>query len=258
MVSSQAQRICSTTVQRIALKRLADPTPMIAAEMLWVVETGIPRCVAIKITTAELVSAAKPLIGCSLTILWPRVLMTRQPPTAVPDAMVSAHNTLIQIGISTCWPGSGIVARKNPRHAGRCSNCPVCVAPSRASAMMPMVFCASFVPCIKPIEPALTICACLKKRLTRDGCALRNSPNSSAIKQKLSRKPNTGEVIMGAMTFHNRPLPRYQWTLLGNDQTITRQLLCEAASAAPQRPPIRAWLEMEGRPNHQEIGRAHV
>ena len=59
------------------------------------------------ITVAELVSAAKPLIGCSLTILWPSVLMMRQPPAAVPAAMVSAHSTLIQTAISK--PLLGIV-----------------------------------------------------------------------------------------------------------------------------------------------------
>lgn len=40
---------------------------------------------------ADPLSAAKPSIGCNLTILWPRVLMMRQPPAAVPAAITSAQ-----------------------------------------------------------------------------------------------------------------------------------------------------------------------
>src|SRR5580704_1574076 len=100
MVKIHAQTMRSTTVHLIALKRLAEPTPMMDAEILCVVETGMPNHEATAMTVAELASAAKPLIGCNLTILWPRVLMMRQPPTAVPDAIVSAHNILIQRAIS--------------------------------------------------------------------------------------------------------------------------------------------------------------
>src|SRR5690242_1725950 len=105
MVKIQAQTIRSTTVHLIAFRRRAVPTPIMAAEMLWVVETGTPRLEAAAITVAELASAAKPLMGCSLTILWPRVLMMRQPPTAVPAAMVRAQTTLIQRAISRSLPG---------------------------------------------------------------------------------------------------------------------------------------------------------
>src|SRR5205814_7032718 len=101
MVSIQAQIILSTTVHFIALIRRAAPTTMIAAEMLWVVETGIPRWLARKMTVAEVVSAAKPCTGWSLTILWPSVRMIRQPPAAVPAAIVRAQRTLIQAAISS-------------------------------------------------------------------------------------------------------------------------------------------------------------
>src|SRR5690606_37545044 len=102
MVRIQAQTIRCTTLHLIAFRRLAVPTPMIAEEMLWVVETGMPRCEAAMITEAALVSAAKPWIGCSLTSLWPRVLTIRQPPAAVPAAITSAQVTLIQVSISPC------------------------------------------------------------------------------------------------------------------------------------------------------------
>src|SRR5580692_6253639 len=100
MVKIQAQTMRSTTVHLMALKRRAQPTPMIEAAILWVVETGIPKTDAIAMTVAELASAAKPLIGWSFTIRWPRVLMMRQPPTAVPEAMVSAQRILIHRAIS--------------------------------------------------------------------------------------------------------------------------------------------------------------
>src|SRR5687767_15444354 len=107
MVRIHAQTILSTTPHLTAENFLAAPTPMMALEMLCVVETGIPRVVAVKITAEELVSAAKPLIGCNFTILWPRVLIIRQPPAAVPAAIVIAQTTLIQSAISNSFPGSG-------------------------------------------------------------------------------------------------------------------------------------------------------
>src|SRR5207248_4232622 len=66
-----------------------------------------------------------------------------------------------------------------------------------------------------------------------------------------SMRPAMGEVIIGTMTFQSRPLPSQKCLSLGCDQISTCQLLLEAARAEPQRPPIKAWLELEGRPNHQ-------
>src|SRR5258706_4278480 len=60
-----------------------------------------------------------------------------------------------------------------------------------------------------------------------------------------------GEVPIGTMTFQRMPLPRYQCWALGWDQMMTCQLFCDAASAEPHNPPIRAWLELDGSPNHQ-------
>src|SRR5271156_1065867 len=64
MVKIHAQTMRSTTFHLIALKRFAQPTPMMEAEMLCVVETGMPSHEAMAMTVAELASAAKPLIGC--------------------------------------------------------------------------------------------------------------------------------------------------------------------------------------------------
>ena len=72
---------------------------MIAAVMVWVVETGKPKWVASWITVAALVSAANPWIGSSLITLDPRVCMMRQPPEYVPSAMVRAQASLTQSGM---------------------------------------------------------------------------------------------------------------------------------------------------------------
>src|SRR5579862_7735296 len=71
------------------------------------------------------------------------------------------------------------------------------------------------------------------------------------MRTKPITKPSSGERNMGTMTFHSRPAPLYQCSALGCDQMMTCQLSPEAASAAPQRPPMSAWMVLEGRPNHQ-------
>src|SRR5690606_11521605 len=95
IVRIHAHTILFTTLHLMALKRLAVPTPMVAEEVLWVVDTGTPSADAPRTSAAALVSAAKPWIGRSFTSLCPRVLMIRQPPAAVPAAMTSAQVTLI-------------------------------------------------------------------------------------------------------------------------------------------------------------------
>src|SRR5688572_19703368 len=62
--------------------------------------------------------------------------------------------------------------------------------------------------------------------------------------------PNIGEATIGRTTFQSSPFPSQKWTLEGWDQMMTFQFPREAARAAPQRPPISAWLELEGKPSH--------
>src|SRR5207302_6270590 len=131
---------------------LHDALP-ISAEILWVVETGMPSFVAIRITVAELVSAAKPLMGCSFTILCPRVLMIRHPPTAVPVHMTIAQVTLIQRAIPMSFPGGGSGVCRNQSQPGKLFSWPALVAANNVKAMIPIVFCASLVPCMKPMAP---------------------------------------------------------------------------------------------------------
>ena len=84
----------------------------------------------------------------------------RQPPTAVPEAIVSAQTTMTHSAIPV--PAFSMVC-KNDSIGGRLSRWPALVAAKRNMAMMPIVFWASLVPCMKPIAPALKICALPKE-----------------------------------------------------------------------------------------------
>src|SRR5471030_1904454 len=84
MVNTQAQTILPATPQRTADIFCAEPTPTMAPVMVWVVETGTPKWLAISRVKAPPVSAQKPPTGLSLVIFWPMVLTMRQPPNKVP------------------------------------------------------------------------------------------------------------------------------------------------------------------------------
>src|SRR5260370_2059822 len=55
--------------------------------------------------------------------------------------------------------------------------------------------------------------------------------------------PATGEVIIGTITFGQTPA----------FHLMTDQLPWAVANAAPQRPPMSAWLELDGKPNHHVV-----
>src|SRR5437773_2109161 len=78
------------------------------------------------------------------------------------------------------------------------------------------------------------------------------SANNNPIKINPATKPSTGEVNIGTTTFQSSPLP-FQNGWSGCDQINAPHWLCEAASAVPHRPPIKAWLDDEGRPRYQVI-----
>src|ERR1035437_3462067 len=193
---------------------------------------------------AAVVCAAKPWIGCILTILWPRVRMMRQPPIAVPAAMVNAHTTLIH----AYTLNSG--ARRKSNQGGRCSNAVVfVVAVNSVSAMMPMVFCASFVPWLKLIQDALNNWPRPNTRLTRGGLQFRSSTISRAMMPNPTTMPQAGERNIGPTTLGHSP--SRPWVAgFRTDYLITDHSLAAEARVAPQRPPISAWLELEGRPSH--------
>src|SRR5687768_8275649 len=69
--------------------------------------------------------------------------------------------------------------------------------------------------------------------------------------RKPPTNPQIGEMIMGRITLKTTPLPSHQWRPDGWYQITAFQSPCEVARAAPHNPPTNAWLELEGRPNHQ-------
>ena len=94
IVSTHATTICCATPHRTALMRFAAPTPIMEPETTCVVLTGRCSKVAPNMIMDEFKSAEKPEIGCNLNILPPMVLMMRQPPTAVPQAIAVAARIL--------------------------------------------------------------------------------------------------------------------------------------------------------------------
>ncbi len=78
---------------------------------------------------------------------------------------------------------------------------------------------------------------------------MRSSTTSDPITKNPVIRPQIGDTIIGISTFGHNP---DRWPALSTVlHTITDQSLLAEASVAPHRPPIRAWLELEGRPSHQ-------
>ena len=126
MVIAQAHRIRVAIPHRTAFVRRMLPTPAIAPAITCVVDTGFPRSLATRIEIAAAVSAAKPPRGFSCVSLQPIVCTIRQPPLRVPRPIAACAAKITQTGTLS----SGIM----------------CVV-NRTPVMMPMVFCASLVPC---------------------------------------------------------------------------------------------------------------
>ena len=125
-VVNQAFTMLPAMPQRTFLALLADPAPMIAVLMTWVVDTGAPSAVIVSMAMAEDSSATQPSTGSSLVMPLPTVFMMRWPPMEVPSAMQVAHETLTHRGTPEPAATSPLVMR--------------------ASVMMPMVFWASLLP----------------------------------------------------------------------------------------------------------------
>ena len=65
-VTTQAHAMRWTKPHLTALKRFMAPPPMMEVEITWLVESGMPRWLAIEMTAPAVVSAANPWMGCSL------------------------------------------------------------------------------------------------------------------------------------------------------------------------------------------------
>ena len=121
---------------------------------------------------------------------------------------------------------------------------------------MPIVFCASFMPCERPMNPDDTICTFANTLLTMRGRAARpmRPPrlprnDSSASRNPMTMKPMVnpaaGETIIGRITLLSRPLPSHQCPA-GIDQMIECQFVAGrgergAAESADQRVRRARW-----------------
>ena len=164
---------------------------------------------------ADEASAANPFTGCSRTIFCPIVLMIRQPPAAVPAAMTMAHTTLIQTGISKDLPDSGAAIFKNESQLGKLSKPPAAVPDASASATIPIVFCASLVPCMKPIPAALTNCNLPNTTFTQRGFQRRSAKYKKPMIAKPETNPAAGDANIGTTIFQRSPLPVHHGPSLG-------------------------------------------
>jgi hypothetical protein len=134
-----------------------------------------------------------------------------QPPTYVPAAMARAAETITQSG-------------------GRVKSGERLPDATSASAMIPMVLCASFVPCGNATNPPETSWARRKTWLTRDGERLAMSQVIARIRANATTTPTNGAMRDGINIFSFSPP---HWTTSQPD----------AITAEPSMPPINAWLE---------------
>jgi hypothetical protein len=110
--------------------------------------------------------------------------------------------------------------------------------------MMPIVFWASFVPCVKATKPPEISCSRRKSLFTRPGACRLISQSTPIISAAATRIPRKGAMSDGISTFSFSPA----------HLTTSNP---PAAAAEPIMPPIRAWLELEGSPKYQ-VTRFHV
>src|SRR5579875_2598869 len=98
MVKIHANTMLAATPQRTADIRRVAPAPITAEVMTCVVETGAPKCAAVRRTADEVASAAKPRGGSSWMIRRPSVRMMRHPPAYVPAAIAAAAEKMTHAG----------------------------------------------------------------------------------------------------------------------------------------------------------------
>src|SRR5258705_11088824 len=87
-------------------------------------------------------------------------------------------------------------------------------------------------------------------RFTVHGRARRKASNKRPIIRNPTRMPVSGAAIIGMITLGHNPVHS---CLAGSNtfQWIADHLPPAEANAAPHKPPMSAWLELDGRPIHQ-------
>ena len=107
--------------------------------------------------------------------------------------------------------------------------------------MMPIVFCASFVPCVKATKPPE-----IELQPAEDAVDQRRAPGGArsraahTMSAAAPTMPRSGATSEGMSDVLDEPVP------LDHVEPA-------AAIAEPTMPPMSAWLELEGRPRYQVI-----
>src|SRR6202035_4497554 len=154
-----------------------------APVMVWVVDTGTPRKVAMNSVAAPPVSAQNPCIGVSLVILRPMVRTIRQPPIRVPSAIAAWHASTTQNGTENSAPSL-------PWEYS-------------STAMMPIVFCASLPPCPSEYSEAEANCRMRKARSTANGVERTDAQDTIATSTSASKNPTSGDSTIASSVFDN-------------------------------------------------------
>ena len=129
---------------------------------------------------APAVSALKPPTGLSAVIFCPIVRTILQPPESVPRPIAVCAVSTTQNGISKVLRYPDV---------------------TRTPAMIPMVFCASLVPCPRLNSAAEISCNRRKYLSTLDGALPRKIHCSIVMKKRPSTIPITGERTMNNNVF---------------------------------------------------------
>ena len=103
--------------------------------------------------------------------------------------------------------------------------------------MIPIVFCASFVPCVRATKPPETSWPRRKTRLIFAGDRRLITQTITVISANATAMPANGAISDGFSTFCQMP-----------DHCTTDQPC--AMIADPMMPPISAWLELDGNPRY--------
>ena len=111
-----------------------------------------------------------------------------------------------------------------------------------ARKITPIVFWASWRPWPSARAAAETVWAIRKPRKTFCGFRLRKIHMIASITRNAAMKPKIGDSTIGIRTLST---------------IVVQCTTAPATSAAPTRPPMRAWEDDEGRPKYQVI-RFHV
>ena len=174
-MKTQVRTISLATPQLTDLGSLAAPAPMIAAVLVWVVETGRPVSVAMSRLAVAETEAAKPWYTQRSTVSMPTFLMIFLPPTAVPMAMTAAQSTMIQSGKPPISPT--VMLSES----------------AMASMAVDMNFWPSCAPCMRATPAAPRTCMRPKKLLAVRRSALRHAMGMILEMAQPARKPSTVE-----------------------------------------------------------------